>query len=219
MKRLISALAIAAAFFSLAPAQNPDAPQDLAYSKRVSLLFGMIQPVALSGFNVEVNYASKRLMFEYSHGMSLDPPVVGAYRAHDLALHLPYSTGFGIGYRFTSFLDLRFEPKLHSWEVYAAGEDQTLGTPIREFKTFTLGLGLYYRYMPFKHWGRKFWQGFTTSTSLRYWHNVGTTLSKDAWTHQHPRTKLPETLKAPNIGMANTPIIVNVALGYTFGGK
>lgn len=219
MKTLISALALLCSLVPQLAAQNPEAPKQLAYSDRFSLMFGLIQPVALAGFNVEVNYATRRLMFDYSHGVSLDPPVVGAYKDHGFALHLPFSTGFGIGYRFNSFLDLRFEPKLHSWEVYADGDAQVPESKILDFKTFTLGLGLYYRYMPFKKSESKFLQGITTSTSLRYWQNVGTTLSKDAWTHRHPRTNLLETLKAPNIGMANTPIIFNIAVGYTFGGK
>ena len=219
MKTLISAFVLICFLSTRLIAQTPEAPQRLAYSDRFSILFGLIQPVALAGFNIEVNYDTKRLMFEYSHGASLDPPVVGAYKSHGLALHLPYSTGFGIGYRFNSFLDLRFEPKLHSWEVYAAGEGQNSESQITGFKTFTLGLGLYYRYMPFRNAESKFLQGITTSTSLRYWQNVGTTLSKDAWTHRNPNNNVTETLKAPRIGMANTPIIFNIAVGYTFGGK
>jgi hypothetical protein len=178
-----------------------------------------LQPLALKGFNVEVNYTTKRLIFDYSHGVSLDPPVVGDYKKQNLALHLPYSTGFGIGYRFSSFFDVRFEPKLHSWEVYYKDETQNDANQIKKFKTMTLGIGAYYRYMPFKNSTNKFLQGITTSTSLRYWQNVGTTLSNNEFSYFNKTTNKVEQLKAPNIGFANSPIIFNIGIGYTFGGK
>jgi hypothetical protein len=199
-------------------AQNSAKPE-LLYTNKVSVLFGLLQPTVAKGFNMEVNYTTQRMIFDYSHGVSLDPPVVGDYKTQNIALHIPYTTGFGIGYRFNSFLDLRFEPKLHSWEVYQKDAEQTVANKIKDFKTFTLGLGLYYRYFPFKNSGNKFLQGITTSSSIRYWQNVGTTLSKDEFTYTNATTKKTETLKAPNIGIANTPIIFNIAVGYTFGGK
>ena len=191
----------------------------LLYSNRFSILAGMVQPTVLNGGNIEINYFTNRLSFDYSHGFSLDPPVVGDYKDQNLVLHLPYSTGFGIGYRFTSFLDLRFEPKLHSWEVYNKGESQRDENKIANFKTFTLGLGLYYRYFPFKNNKSKFLQGITTSTSIRWWQNVGTTLSKDEFTYLNKSTGKNETVKAPNIGISNSPVVFNIAIGYTFGGK
>lgn len=193
--------------------------KDFLYSNKFSVLFGLLQPTALDGFNIELNYATKRMIFDYSHGISLDPPVVGDFKTQNVVLHLPTSTGFGVGYRFSSFFDVRFEPKLHSWEVYSKGDTQNEGNKIRSFKTFTLGIGAYYRYMPFKNSENKFLQGITTSTSIRYWQNVGTTLSNDEFSYFNKTTNKTETLKAPNIGIANSPIIFNIAIGYTFGGK
>jgi hypothetical protein len=193
--------------------------KELLYSNKFSLLFGMLQPTIAKGFNVEVNYTTKRMIFDYSHGVSLDPPVVGDYKMQKIALHIPSTTGFGIGYRFSSFFDVRFEPKLHSWEVYNEGETQNNTTKIKDFKTFTLGVGAYYRYMPFKNSESKILQGITTSTSVRYWQNVGSTLRNDEFSYLNKTTNKTETLKAPNIGFANSPIIFNIAIGYTFGGK
>lgn len=210
---LLVTVAIAQSF-----AQNGEKPA-LLYSNKFSILAGLIQPTALKGGNIEFNYFTKRVSFDYSHGFSLDPPVVGAFKDQNVVLHLPYSTGFGVGYRFNSFLDLRFEPKLHSWEVYQKDVEQTVASKIKDFKTFTLGFGLYYRYFPFKNSANKFLQGITTSSSIRYWQNVGTTLRNDAFTYDNKTTKKTETLNAPNIGIANTPIIFNIAVGYTFGGK
>ena len=218
MKHLIILVTLITMGISNSVAQTTE-KKKLLYSNKFSVLFGTLQPVALKGYNVEFNYTTNRLIFDYSHGVSLDPPVVGDYKTQNVVLHLPYSTGFGIGYRFSSFLDLRFEPKLHDWEVFNKDEMQSEATKIKGFKTFTLGLGLYYRYMPFKNSNNKILQGITTSTSLRYWQNVGTTLSKDQFSYINKSTNKIETLKAPNIGIANSPIIFNLAIGYTFGGK
>jgi hypothetical protein len=193
--------------------------KDFLYSNRVSVLFGLLQPVVAQGFNVEVNYTTKRMIFDYSHGVSLNPPVVGDFKTQNVVLHIPSTTGFGIGYRFSSFFDVRFESKLHSWEVYYKDETQNVANKINDFKTFTLGIGAYYRYMPFKNSSNKTLQGITTSTSLRYWQNVGTTLRDDEFSYFNKTSGSIETLKAPNIGIANSPLIFNIAVGYTFGGK
>lgn len=202
-----------------AVAQTKSPKPSLLYSDRFSVLFGGIQPLLLKGGNVEVNYFTKRMSFDYSHGFSLDPPVVGAFKDNKLALHIPYSTGFGVGYRFSSFFDVRFEPKLHSWEVYADNAEQIAKNRVASFHTFTLGLGAYYRYVPFKNSPSVALQGITTNVSLRYWQNVGSSLSNDEFIYANPTTGKKETLKAPNIGFANTPLIINFAVGYTFGGK
>ena len=217
-----SKLVIAICAFAIstnAIAQTTRTRQNLLYSNRFSLLFGLQQPLILGGGNVEINYFTKRMSFDYSHGFSLDLPVAGAFKDNRLALHLPYTTGFGVGYRFTSFFDVRFEPKLHSWEVYADGVDQSSANRISAFRTVTLGVGAYYRYMPFRNSPSPFLQGITTSSSIRYWQNVGSSQPDNTFSCTNKATGKTEVLKVPNIGIANTPLIVNIAVGYTFGGK
>lgn len=218
MKNICVAVALVAICITESFGQSSTQKKFL-YSNKVSVLFGLLQPVVSKGFNIEVNYFTKKIAFDYSHGISLEPPVVGDFKRQNIVLHIPYSTGFGVGYRITQFFDIRFEPKLHSWEVYYKDDMQNDANKIKDFKTFTLGFGLYYRYMPFKTGENKFLQDITTSTSLRYWENVGTTLSKDEFSYLNKTTNKTETLKAPNIGFVNTPVIFNVAIGYTFGGK
>jgi hypothetical protein len=191
--------------------------KDFLYSNKFSLMAGLIQPIGLAGGNFELNYFTKRIALDFSHGFSLNLPVVGDFKTQGVQLYIPYSTGFGVGYRITQFLDVRFEPKLHSWEVYNKGEVQSEATKIKDFKTITMGIGIYYRYFPFKNSNNAFLQGITTATSLRYWQNVGTTLSNDEFTYNNKLTGKKETLKAPNIGIANTPIVFNIGIGYTFG--
>jgi hypothetical protein len=198
---------------------QPGIKKELLYSNKFSVLAGMIQPLALGGGNIEVNYTTKRMIFDYSHGFNLNPPSAGAFKDQNIELKLPFSTGFGIGYRINSFLDIRFEPKLHSFEVYYKGESKTDANKIKEYKTFTLGAGLYYRYFPFRNRSSKFLQGVTTSASIRWWQNVGSTLSNDEFTYDNKLTGKKETQKAANIGFGNTPLVMNIGIGYTFGGK
>lgn len=201
--------------FGQALAQN----KVLDYSHRCSVVAGLIQPIALKGGNIEVNYTTNRMIFDYSHGFNLNPPVGGVFKDQNVVLHLPFSTGFGIGYRLNTNLDVRFEPKLHSWEVYYKDEAQNAQNKIKEYKTFTLGAGIYYRYFPFGKSQNKALQGITTATSLRYWPNVGSTLSHDSFSYTNKFKQKVETQEVANIGMGNTPIIFNISVGYTFGGK
>jgi hypothetical protein len=218
MKRVLSTIVILTIMCSNVSAQSKQ-KKELLYSNKFSILFGMLQPTVAKGFNAEINYTTKRMIFDYSHGISLDPPTVGDFKTQKIALHLPYTTGFGIGYRITSFFDIRFEPKLHSWENYQEGDAQNNTTMINKYKTTTLGFGAYYRFMPFRNSNNKVLQGITTSTSLRWWQNTSTTLTNNKMTYNNKLTNKTETLNAPNIGIANTPIIFNIAIGYTFGGK
>jgi hypothetical protein len=218
MKKAILLLTIMSLNFLGASAQISQ-KKELLYSNRFSILAGLIQPTVLKGGNIEINYFTRRMSFDYSHGFSLNPPVVGDFADQQVVLHLPYSTGFGIGYRITSFFDIRVEPKWHSWEVYYKGDAQAEARRIKDFNTFTLGIGMYYRYMPFKNSDSSFLQGITTSSSIRWWQNVNSTLSGDSFTYANKITGKNEVLKTPNIGFANTPIIINVGVGYTFGGR
>jgi|GEM_PF-3142003 hypothetical protein len=116
---------------------------------------------------------------------------------------------------FYSLLDFRTVKK----KVLLLREGRNDANRITDFTTFTLGIGIYYRYMPFKNSESKFLQGITTSTSVRYSQNVGTISSNNEFTFTSKTTNNTETIDAPNIGFANTPLIFNIGVGYTFGGK
>ncbi len=74
------------------------------------------------GFNIEGNVFYKRLVVDYSHGMALQLPNSGledgADHSQGLSFKIPWTTGFGVGFRFTDWLNLRAEPKWHRFEVY-----------------------------------------------------------------------------------------------------
>ncbi|MDN5396727.1 MAG: hypothetical protein L0G39_16255 [Chryseobacterium sp.] len=210
-----------AAVFLLTQNSYGQENKDFLYSNRVSVLAGLIQPILLKGGNIEVTYFSKKMSFDYSHGFLLNMSggtITGDAKTQHLAYHLPYSTGFGVGYRFTSYFDVRIESKMHSWEVYYDGETQNKSNLIKAYKTYSLGLGAYYRYMPF-HKKDNWLQGITTSTSLRWWPNVASSLTDNKFTYYNKFSNKDETLKASNIGIAGSQFLINLSIGYTFGEK
>lgn len=214
-------IAITLLLTQLSYGQAPKEKKEFLYSNRVSVLAGLIQPMVLKGGNIEVTYFTKKMSFDYSHGFLLNMSggkITGDAKTQKLAYHLPYSTGFGVGYRLTSFFDIRVEPKIHSWEVYYDGGTQNKANLIKAYKTYSVGLGAYYRCMPFRK--KDNWlQGITTSSSLRWWPNVGSSLTNDKFTYYNEFTNKDKALKASNIGIAGSQFLFNVSIGYTIGGK
>ena len=189
--------------------------------REAAVLFGLNQPLLMGGFNVELNYFTNRMAFDFSHGISLDFKgglVTGSMKDQHLVAHLPYSTGIGIGYRFAPWINLRVEPKWHRFEIFYDGDEQILANRIISYNTFTLGLGLYGKWHPFKK-KENFLRGIMIAPSARFWPNVSTTLPGDQFSYANKITGQTETQKALNIGANNTPWFINVSVGYSFGLK
>jgi len=187
-------------------------------TKRFSILTGLNQPIAFRGFNIEVNYYTKKWVFDYSHGFGLhvDGKFAGGdYEAQHINFKITHSFGAGIGYRFTEAFNLRFEPKIHCYQTYLEGAQQTKANSLANFNTYTLGLGAYYRWLPFKN-ARSMANGITIVPSVRYWYKVASDLPDNEFSYQNSKTGKSETFKAPNIGIANTPLLFNVSVGYSF---
>ena len=209
MKKIILILVLAALFYEI----NAQGKKHEA-----AILFGLSQPLLLDGFNIEGNYFTKRMSFDYSHGVSLEyagSAITGDMKEQHLVAHVPYSTGFGIGYRFTSWLNLRVEPKWHRFEIYYDGEDQTLANRIIAYNTFTFGLGLYGKWHPFET-KNNFLKGLMIAPSIRWWPNVASTLGDDGYTYFNKITNQNEVVKTMNVGANNTPWLANISIGYRF---
>ncbi len=192
--------------------------QNATEKNKFSLVFGLNQPIVLRGFNIEGNYWMKKWVIDYSHGFNLHADgkfVADEYERQRVNFKITHSLGIGIGYRFTKALNLRLEPKLHIYETYYEGQNQSSAQSIINFSTYTIGLGAYYRWLPFEN-KVGFIKGLTVVPSIRYWHKVGSSLSGDQFSYFNTATNQNEALKAPNIGAANTPWIVNISVGYTF---
>jgi hypothetical protein len=86
-------------------------------------MLGLTQWILFRGGNVAIEYKVGRLAFEYSHGQGLDlnqvPGLTLTRAERDAGAHLrvPWTTGFGVGYRVTEHLHVLLEGKAHRFEV------------------------------------------------------------------------------------------------------
>jgi hypothetical protein len=177
--------------------------------------FGLIQPLLLKGANVEVDYRHNGWVVGYSHGWSLEfagATAVGEVHDQHLRLHVPYSTGIGAGWghyfaRYNVIGEARAELKMHRFEPWL--EDSTGDTlhALPAYRTITAGGGLYATWLPL---GRN----VDISLSLRFWPNVWDSLG--SYTYANATTGKMETMHAADIGIANTPFLANISVGYLF---
>ncbi|RYU91900.1 hypothetical protein EWM62_00200 [Mucilaginibacter terrigena] len=192
--------------------------QDWKTEKRFDVLFGLAQPVLAKGFNIEGDYINNRFIFDYSHGASLDfsgKLVPTELRKQNIAIHEPWTTGFGVGYRLKEWLNVRAESKWHKFEYYYDGEPQNAGTQITSYQTFTMGVGVYGSYQPFKK-KDNFLKGFLISPSVRFWPTVSSSLKNDKFTYLNKTTNTVEEIKTLDAGSNFSPIVVNISVGYSF---
>jgi hypothetical protein len=136
-------------------------------------------------------------------------------KRQDVVVHMPWTTGFGIGYRLTQWLNLRVEPKWHRFEFYYNNQPQYQSNEITSYNTFTLGLGLYGSYQPFKK-KENFLKGIMIAPSVRYWPTVHSTLKGDDFTYFNQHTGTNEDIKTYAPGFGLTPLVINISVGYTF---
>ena len=195
--------------------------QDWKSEKKVNVVFGLTQPIFAKGFNIEGNYIHKRLIFGYSHGASLDlagTTVTPEMREQGLAVHLPYTTGFGIGYRLKEWVNVRIEPKWHRFEFYYDDETQNNSNQITAYNTMTIGIGVYGHYQPFKN-KASFLKGIMISPSIRFWPTISSTLEGNSHNYLNKNTGKSEEIKTLDVGPGFTPFIYNISIGYSFGLK
>ncbi|MEL6191290.1 MAG: hypothetical protein AAFR66_04540 [Bacteroidota bacterium] len=198
--------------FHLLPAQSNQTPT------RVNVVFGIGQ-VIQEGFNVEGNLFVKRFVFEYSHGVSLflsnSQLEEGPEKEQGLEVNIPWTTGFGVGYRINDWLNIRVEPKWHSFELFPEGGSNGGGPPLGDYTTFTLGLGLYLNWLPFKN-HNSFLKGIMLVPNLRWWPRLSSSLPEDQLIYLNPLTGNEEIHQAREIGLGNTPFFFNSSMGYSF---
>ena len=195
--------------------------QEWKTEKKVNAVFGLIQPIFAKGFNIEGNYIHNRFIFDYSHGASLDlsgQSVTAEMRVEGLAIHIPYTTGFGVGYRLKEWINVRIEPKWHRFEFYYDDEPQNSTSQITSYNTMSLGIGIYGHYQPFKN-KTSFLKGIMIAPSIRFWPTISSTLKDNSFTYLNKNTANIEEIKTLEIGPGFTPFIFNVSIGYSFNVK
>ncbi|GAB5465255.1 MAG: hypothetical protein Kapaf2KO_06910 [Candidatus Kapaibacteriales bacterium] len=196
---------------------SQDIQDDGFTDNKVNLLFGLNQPL-LGGFNIEGNYFVDRLAFDYSHGVSLniDNEFLGEDAMNQgIDIHIPWTTGFGIGYRINDWLNVRAEPKWHKFEVYDMGAEQIESKLLTEYTTFTLGVGIYANWQPFENYDN-FLKGFMVAPSVRYWPRISSSLDGNS-TSITTASAGSVNHEAVEVGIAGTPFILNISIGYSIG--
>jgi hypothetical protein len=142
------------------------------WQPQVSVMAGLTQWVLFQGGNVAVEYKIGRLAFEYSHGQGLDliqVPGVGLTSAErDAGAHVrvPWTTGFGVGFRVTNHLDVLVEGKAHRFEVTSRDRNAEIA-----YTTFSVGPSVFYSIHLYK--------GLFLQPNVRFWPNAASTLSGD----------------------------------------
>jgi len=195
--------------------------QDWQMEKRVNVLFGLSQPIVAHGFNFEINYIHNRFIVDFSQGVSLTfsgNAIPESLQQQGLVVHMPWTTGFGIGYRFTDWINLRVEPKWHRFEFNYQSGQQLPSNEVTSYNTFTLGLGLYGCYLPFKK-KTNFLKGIMISPSIRYWPTLNSTLPGNSYSYFNAYTKSIQQIKTYGPGIKLSSWIVNISVGYSFGLK
>lgn len=206
---------------ALAPAAHAQtAPRaEFPYSHRLTVGAGLSQ-LLLGGGNVQVEYTTNRLVFDYSHGFNINlDGTAASIDAQDqkIAERLTQTLGLGVGYRITPTLDIRLEPKLHFIEAHYNGTVREGANQVASYKTVTLGAGAYYKYYPFRKREGAL-AGLLLMPSVRYWPNVWSSLTDDKLTYTNRVTGKTETYRAASQGLPGTGgLLANVTLAYTFG--
>jgi hypothetical protein len=216
-RALLSIALLSVVFYS--KAQN----QDWKTDKKINVVSGLTQSLLLKGFNIEVNYIHNRFIFDYSHGVSLNfagSSVTSELKRQGLAVHFPWTTGFGVGYRVKEWINVRLEPKWHKYEFYYDGETQNKSNEVGTYNIMSLGVGLYGHLQPFKK-SDSFLSGIIVAPSLRLWPAISSNLEGDSFSYTNKITKNKEEIKPLELdpGVGFTPLIFNVSVGYTFNLK
>ena len=137
--------------------------------RKFSVMAGLSQWLLFRGGNLAVEYKTGRFAFELSHGQGLDLNQAGGFalssaeRRDNTRVHVPWTTGFGVGYRITENLHLLLEVKAHHFEVRA-----NEGASEVSYTTFSVGPGAFYSIYLTKH--------LFLQPNVRFWPNVGSTL-------------------------------------------
>jgi hypothetical protein len=204
---------------SVSAQDQPSRRAVFPYSNRFTLGGGISQ-LLLGGFNVQAEYTTNRVVFDYSHGFNINlAGQTASLIAQDQQLNekLVSTMGIGIGYRITPSFDIRVEPKLHFYQVNYNGQTEAGTSRLATYRTATLGLGAYYRYYPFRKLNNAL-AGILVLPSVRYWPNVWSSLDGNKLTYVSEATNRTETYKAAPQGFPGTNgLLANVTVGYTFG--
>jgi hypothetical protein len=147
------------------------------HENNFGLMTGLAQDLFWQGGNVAVQYLTGRLALEYSHGFDLNLNGEGGLalsateKSQGLQIRVPWTTGFGVGYRLTDSLHVSIEFKLHEFKV----TDPESATEIT-YETFSIGPGAFYDLY--------LWKGLFIQPAIRWWPTIANSLPGGSHTFQ-----------------------------------
>ncbi|MGH1338508.1 MAG: hypothetical protein ACRBFS_20500 [Aureispira sp.] len=74
----------------------------------------------------------------------------------------------------------------------------------------------YFNWRPFKKMKNAL-NGIMISPSIRYWPTISSSLEGGSFSYYNKVTEHQETHDVLEVGIANTPLMVNLSIGYSFG--
>lgn len=171
---LVAAVSFVPTVGSAAAPEAPSPPpsQSSGLESKFSVMAGLTQWLLFRGGNLAFEAKIGRLALEVSHGQGLDlnqvPWLALTHdeRANDAHVYVPWTTGFGVGYRITENLHVMIEAKAHRFEV--TGRDPAVKA---KYTTFSVGPSVFYSIYLYK--------GFFLQPNVRFWPNVASTLSNN----------------------------------------
>jgi hypothetical protein len=145
------------------------------HDNNLAVMTGLAQDFYWQGGNVAAQYLTGRWALEYSHGFDLNLNGEGGLalnsteKSQGLQIRVPWTTGFGIGYRITDSLHVSIEFKLHEFKV----TDPESATQIA-YETFSIGPGVFYDLY--------IWKGLFIQPALRWWPTIANSLRGGSYT-------------------------------------
>jgi hypothetical protein len=185
----------------------------ISHAETLTLGADLIQPVALSGWNVNFRYELKsKWLIGWSHGANIKIDAYSAFATskmeqQNVNIDTSWSTGPEVGYMFAKNWDVRLAFKAHKSELnfLSNGEDT-------DYVLYTVGPTISYHWYPFSDNTK----GFEVEFSGRYWFNVSNDLQGDTFSY----------LDADGLDQVHDPddfwdgslsgLGINVTFGYTF---
>lgn len=186
-----------------APEEPISEPAQPGLERKFSVMAGMTQWLLFRGGNLAVEAKLGRVALEISHGQGLDLNQVpwlalsGDERSHDAHVYVPWTTGFGIGYRITENLHVLVEAKAHRFEVTGSSPAAKAS-----YTTFSVGPSVFYSVYVYK--------GLFLQPNIRFWPNVASTLAGNRVTLRQTDGSVYEH-HAHAFGL-----FANMNLGYSF---
>jgi len=177
--------------------------------------------ILADAYSMEANYTHKRMIFSLNYIASLDHEGSGLIEeisSQKVALHNPYVTGFGFGFKFTNWLNARIEPRWSRYQFYYETDNQKTDKPFLTYNTFSCGFGIHAFLKPFGKRDNAL-KGIAIIPRFNFWPNITNSRKGADYEYFNTATGKLEVIPVLPVGIFQTPFIGEIAIGYFFNSK